>query len=123
MEAKRKLVLKFYSREWMQDLAFMVDVTEHLNTLNKQIQECNKIATQFYDSILAFKLKLSLWETQLAKSDADLFPCLKHFCMTQGITDMKWFKDKITRLLQEFEQCFQIFSEQEKNSKFFLPSS
>ena len=74
MEVKGKLVLKFHFREWMQDLAFMVDVTEHLNTLNKQLQGRNKIVTQFYDSIFAFKLKLSMLETQLANGDAAHFP-------------------------------------------------
>ena len=36
---------------------------------------------------------------------------------------MKRFKDKITGLLQEFEQRFQIFSELEKEYKVFLPPS
>ena len=90
-----------------------------LNTLNKQLQGSNKIVTQFYDSILTFKLKLSLGETQLANGDAAHFHCLKHLCLTQGITDIKRFKDKIIRLLQEFEQRFQIFSELEKEFKVF----
>lgn len=60
MEEKGKPVL-----EWMQDLAFMVDVTEHLNNLNKQLQGRNKVVTQYYDSTRSFKLKLLLWETQL----------------------------------------------------------
>ena len=106
MEAKDKPMLKFYSREYMQDLAFMVDVTEHLNILNKQLQGRNKIVTQFYDSILAFKLKLLLWETQLENGNAAHFPSLKHLCLTQRTKDMKRFKDKITGLLQEFEQRF-----------------
>ena len=36
MEEKGKPMLEFFSGEWMQDLASMVDFTEHLNTLNKQ---------------------------------------------------------------------------------------
>ena len=123
IKAKDKPVLKFHTREYMQDLAFMVDVTEHLNILNKQLQGRNKTVTQFYDSILAFKLKLSLWETQLENGDAAHFPCLKHLCLTQGIKDMKRLKDKITGLLQEFDQRFQIFSKLEKEYKVFLPSS
>ena len=119
MEAKGKPVLKLHSREWMQNLAFMVDVTKHLNTLNKQLQGRNKIVTQFYDSIFAFKLKLPLWETQLANGDAAHFLYLKHLCLTQGVTDTKWFKDKTIGLLQEFEQRLQIFSELEKEFKVF----
>ncbi|XP_073714947.1 general transcription factor II-I repeat domain-containing protein 2-like [Misgurnus anguillicaudatus] len=119
MEEKGKPVLEFHSVEWMQDLAFMVDVTEHLNNLNKQLQERNKVVTQYYDSIRSFKLKLSLWETQLAGGDAAHFPCLKTMCATQQVTDMKRFKDKITGLSREFEQRFQIFGELEKDFKVF----
>uniref|UniRef100_A0A674DXZ8 SPIN-DOC-like zinc-finger domain-containing protein n=1 Tax=Salmo trutta TaxID=8032 RepID=A0A674DXZ8_SALTR len=119
MEEKGKPVLEFHSAEWMQDLAFMVDVTEHLNNLNKQLQGRNKVVTQYYDSIRSFKLKLSLWETQLAGGDAAHFPCLKNVCATQHVADMKRFKDKITALLREFEQRFQIFGELEKDFNVF----
>ncbi|XP_023254026.1 general transcription factor II-I repeat domain-containing protein 2B-like [Seriola lalandi dorsalis] len=119
VEKKGKPVLEFQSTEWMQDLAFMVDVTEHLNNLNKMLQGRTKVVTQYYDSICAFKLKLSLWETQLAGGDAAHFPCLKDVFTTQRAADMKRFKDKITRLVQEFEQRFQIFGELEKDFKDF----
>lgn len=119
MEKKGKPVLEFQSTEWMQDLAFMVDVTEHLNNLNKVLQGRNKVVTQYYDSICAFKLKLSLWETQLAGGDAAHFPCLKDVCATQHAADMKRFKDKMSGLLREFEQRFQIFGELEKDFKVF----
>lgn len=119
MEEKGKPVLEFHSAEWMQDLAFMVDVTEHLNNLNKQLQGRNKVVTQYYDSIRSFKLKLLLWETQLAGGDAAHFPCLKNVCTIQSVADMKRFKDKITGLLLEFEQRFQIFGELEKDFKVF----
>ncbi|XP_070408444.1 general transcription factor II-I repeat domain-containing protein 2 [Nothobranchius furzeri] len=119
MEEKGKPVLEFRSAEWVQDLAFMVDVTEHLNNLNKQLQGRNKVVTQYYDSIRSFKLKLSLWETQLAVNDAAHFPCLKKVCASQHEADMKWFKDKITGLLREFELRFQIFDELEKDFRIF----
>lgn len=121
MEKKGKPELHFQSTEWMH-LAFMVDVTEHLNNLNKMLQGRNKVVMQYYDSICAFKLKLSLWEKQLAGGDAAHFPCLKDVCTTQHAADMKRFKDKITGLLREFEQCFQIFGELEKDFKVFCLS-
>ena len=119
MEKKDKPVLEFQSTEWMQDLAFMVDVTEHLNSLNKILQGRNKVVTQYYDNIRAFKLKLSLWETQLAGGDAAHFPCLKDVCVTQQVTQMKRFRDKIAGLAQEFEKRFQIFGELEKDFQVF----
>ena len=38
IKKKGKPVLGFQSSEWMQDLAFMVDITQHLNNLNKMLQ-------------------------------------------------------------------------------------
>ena len=37
MQKKGKPVLEFQSTEWLQDLAFIVDITEHLNNLNKML--------------------------------------------------------------------------------------
>lgn len=51
MEEKGKPVMEFQSQEWLQDLAFPVDITEHLNILNKMLQGRKKVVTQFYDSI------------------------------------------------------------------------
>ena len=90
-----------------------------LEYLEQTAARAQQNCTTVYDSILAFKLKLSLWETQLANDDAAYFHCLKHLCLTQGLTDMKRFKNKITGLSQEFEQRFQIFSELEKEFKVF----
>ena len=54
---------EFQSSEWMQDVDFMVDITQHLNNLNKMLQGRKRLVTQYYGTICAFNLKLSLWET------------------------------------------------------------
>lgn len=112
-------MLEFQSTQWMQDLAFLVDATEHINNLNKMLEGRNKVVTQDYDSIRAFKLKLSLWEMQLAGGGAAQLSCLKDVCATQHGAHMKRFKVKIAGLLREFEQRFQIFDELEKDFKVF----
>ena len=66
MEKKGKPLLEFQAPKWMQDLSFMVNITEHLNNLNKTLQGRKKVVTQCYDSICAFNLKLTLWETPRA---------------------------------------------------------
>lgn len=40
----------------------MVDVTKHLNVLNKRLRGCNKVVAQHCDRMRSFKLKPSLWE-------------------------------------------------------------
>lgn len=89
MAKKGKPVLEFQSTERMQDLASMVDVTEHLNNLNKMLQGRNKVVTQYYDSICAFKVNLSLWEMQPAGGDAAHLPCLEDVCANQHAIAMK----------------------------------
>ena len=39
-------VKELKNSKWAQDLAFMVDMTDHLQFLNKQLQGCNKIVTE-----------------------------------------------------------------------------
>ena len=98
----------------------MVDVAERLNKLNKMLQGRNHVVTQYYDSLFVFKLKLSLWETQLVGADAAHFPCLKDLCATQHAAGKKRFKDEITGLLWEFEQHFEIFGELVEDFKGFF---
>ena len=69
MEKMGSPVWELKCLQWVQDLAFMVDITQRLNNLNKMLQGRRKIVTQYNDSIRVFKLKLSLWETQLSSSD------------------------------------------------------
>ena len=83
------------------------------------LQGRKKIVTQYNDSIRAFKLKLSLWETQLSSGDTAHFPCLTSVRATGCNDDMDQYKDKITGLLQEFERRFQVFSELEKEFAVF----
>ena len=120
MEIKGKPMLEFQSPEWLQDLAFIADITEHLNNLNKMLQGRKKVVTQYFESISAFKLKLTLWETQLSDGDPAHFPCLKDMVATAYNVDMSRYKDKITGLLREFEQRFQIFGELEIDFSFSL---
>jgi len=45
MKKKGKPVLEFQSSEWMQNLAFMVDITQHLNNLNRMLQGRKRLVT------------------------------------------------------------------------------
>ncbi len=49
----------------MEDLAFLVDITGHLNDLNKTLQDKNNLITDMYREITAFKEKLKLWIVQV----------------------------------------------------------
>ncbi len=113
MEQKGKPVAELQDAEWLQDLAFMMGITDHLNNLNKMMQGRNKVVTQYYDSICA------LWEMQLSNRDPPHFPRLQNVRATGNDVDMDWYKNKITGLLWEFQQRFQIFGEVETEFTVF----
>jgi len=71
----------------------MVDITQHLNNLNKMLQGRKRLVTQYYDTIRAFELKLSLWKTQLSGNDTTHLPCLKSVRATGMNSDLNQYKD------------------------------
>lgn len=122
MEKEGRPVKELKCKEWVQDLAFMVDITQHLNTLNTTLQGRNRVVTQSDDSIHAFKMKLSLWETQLSNGDTKHFSCLTAVRLKapdRPDGDLDKYKDNITDLLRQFERTFQVFSELENKFGFF----
>lgn len=46
MKEKGKSVAELDDPEWVHDLTFMLDITEHLNVLNAKIQCYNRIITE-----------------------------------------------------------------------------
>lgn len=63
--------------DWLSDLAFLVDITAHLNAINLKLQGSNKLFTHLYNDVLVFKMKLRLLIGQLAQQKLDKFPTLK----------------------------------------------
>lgn len=57
MDKKGKPVAELDDPDWLHDLAFLVDITEHLNVLNVNMQGRNKLVAEYYDSILSFQIK------------------------------------------------------------------
>lgn len=61
---------------WLADLAFLVDLTGHLNTLNKSLQGKDQLVPQLYAHMKAFCVKLRHFETQLRNFNVAHFPTL-----------------------------------------------
>lgn len=51
MDQKGKDVTELCDNDWLQGLAFMVDITEHLNWLNVRMQGRNQVVTEYYNNI------------------------------------------------------------------------
>lgn len=65
MKDKEKPVAELDDLEWDRDLAFIVDITEHLHVLHAKIQGRNRVMTEYYRCIHTFRMKLDQWVIQL----------------------------------------------------------
>lgn len=102
MSSRGKPVPQLSSQDWILDLAFLVDMTTHLNTLDASLQGHSQMVTQMYDFIRAFLTKLCLWETHLANNNLAHFPTLKS--VSQSESDGLNYIPKIVELKAEFQK-------------------
>lgn len=108
---------------WLADLAFLVDLIGHLNTLNKSLQGKDQLVPQLYAHMKAFRAKLCLFETQLRNFNVAHFPTLSEIKCGFPNAHLSAKKEKyvsvLTSLKTEFSQRFQDFSTIEKEIKLF----
>ena len=90
----------------LNDLAFLADVTEHLDQLNIKLQGANQIFSHMYDQVRVFARKLVMFCSQLETSDFTHFPSMS--ILSPASTEA--YVSAITDLRDEFTRRFQNFS-------------
>jgi hypothetical protein len=65
MEEKGRPITELNKTEWICDLAFLVDITQHLNDLNVRLQGKEQHIGLMMSHVKAFEVKLRLWAAQL----------------------------------------------------------
>lgn len=109
---------------WLADLAFLVDLTSHLNALNKSLQGKDQLVSHMYSHLKAFCVKLKLLEAQLRNFNVVHFPTLLELKTAFPNANVSGRKMKyvsvITSLQAEFGKRFQDFSVIEKDMKLFI---
>ncbi|XP_067930870.1 general transcription factor II-I repeat domain-containing protein 2A-like [Watersipora subatra] len=106
---------------WLADLAFLVDLTDHLTTLNKSLEGKDQLVPQLYEHMEAFCVKLNLFKTQLRNFNVVHFPTLSEIRTAYPQAKFSAKKGKyvsvIAYLETEFRQRFQDFSVIDKEIK------
>lgn len=123
LKSKNRVVAELSDANWLCSLAFLADITEHLNSLNGKLQGKQKLITAMFDDIQAFRSKLKLWERQMRLGRLDHFPTLKSLAhVKQDSCDT--FSNMLRDLQQEFEERFRDVSGLSKDFELFsLPFS
>jgi len=108
MKSKNKEVPELKDSNFISNLAFLTDITEHLNDLNTKLQGKDQIITQMFDHIKSFKVKLSLWNKQISNGNFIHFHALKSLKKVEPncLTD---YSRVLNELLQQFDTRFKDF--------------
>ena len=77
LDSKQQDSFHFQNAEWLVNLAFLVDITTHMNNLNKELVGKNKLVFDMFNCITAFERKLQLWEVQFQNGNCSHFPNLQ----------------------------------------------
>ena len=116
---KGVLAKELTNLQWLCDLAFLVDITEKLNCLNVALQGKDQLVHELYSCIMAFEMKLQVWQTQLQAGDTVRFPSLKEQCKNSNNNyDRERYSAEIGNLRKEFKNRFKEICA--KNSDFEL---
>ena len=75
MENKNPIA-EFNNKEWIEDFAFLVDITTHLNKLNSCLQSKGQLIYSMFDNVNAFVMKLTYWEMHIKNKNFIHFPTL-----------------------------------------------
>ncbi|XP_026816124.1 general transcription factor II-I repeat domain-containing protein 2A-like [Rhopalosiphum maidis] len=110
---------------WLQNLAFLTDITAHLNTLNVELQGKDGTIIELLSSINGFKSKLILLKSQLNESNLNNFPNLKDFFEKQKCTvAVEIYCSEVEKVYNEFERRFKDIQKLEPIITFmFFPFS
>ena len=93
--------------EWLSDLAFAVDLFEHMNELNTRLQGKGTFAHEMYSTVKAFRVKLKLFSRQLSQNITTHFPTLE--TMAPQMMSTEKYTNMISALDNEFARRFADF--------------
>ena len=108
MKMKNKAIPLLDYPTFQCSLAFLTDITHHVNELNVKLQGRNQIMTQMYDHVKSFKVRLGLWIKQLHEGNMIHFSTLKLLGKVEPRC-LKEYADLLSTLIQLFDIRFAEF--------------
>ena len=95
----------FDDKSWLSDLAFLTDITGHLNTLNQSLQGKDTFSFDMFQELQAFQLKLQLFQSQLQSGNLFHFETCLLF-KTEYQCDFSGYHENCGTLIQGFNKRF-----------------
>ena len=112
LESKEKDTAELREQKFLCELAFLCDISSHLDALNLQLQGRGRLITDMYASVRAFKTKLCLWENQMLQANFGHFPCCQTIKTQISTAVCAQLAEKLSVLGAEFSRRFGDFDVQ-----------
>ena len=109
MESTNTFQAQLRSIEFLCDLAFLTDMTNHLNVLNLNLQGKGQSISHLVGHVEGFLSKLVLFTNCLQNNNLAHFPSCSVIKGEYSIADFTQFVSNITSLSEEFQNRFQDF--------------
>ncbi|KAK9522180.1 hypothetical protein VZT92_018660 [Zoarces viviparus] len=104
--------------DWLEKLHFMVDMTSHLNTLNKSLQGKGGTALQMLEDVLAFERKMTVFARDVQRGTLSHFPSLREFREENTHINCEYLQDAIIEMQTAFGKRFSEFREEKSTLSF-----
>jgi len=102
------------------DLAFLTDVTTHLNSLNLKLQGPGQLIFDMYNTVKVFDAKLKLFIIQIERSDFSHFEnCQMFKNETKPLCSTNRFVEMLKKLQTDFSSRFSDVKLHEKSWRLF----
>lgn len=114
MESKGKDTTELQNKKC--EMAFLCDITSHLNALSLQLRGRGRVIADMYATVRAFKTKLRLWETQMLQENLSHFPHCEtvKVQVAAAVFPTTRFAEKLGILGADFIRRFADFEAQKK---------
>lgn len=99
---------------WLAELCFLTDITQHLNDLNQKLQGKDKLVSELFEKITAFKRQLQLFTAQLKVSNLIHFPNCRQLSEQSEELDFTKFASATEQLMTEFSSRFNDFRDKKE---------
>ena len=105
----------FRDKNFLCRLAFLTDITMHLNVLNLRLQGRNQSTSHQVGLVETFKMKLRLFATCLKNNDLSHFDSLREFLADDVEVECSRFVEGIKAISHEFGNRFKDFDRLKPN--------
>uniref|UniRef100_H2Z349 SPIN-DOC-like zinc-finger domain-containing protein n=1 Tax=Ciona savignyi TaxID=51511 RepID=H2Z349_CIOSA len=109
MESKGQDISYLKDDAWLNDFAFLTDITHHLSELNVKLQGKNQLVHKMIEHISSFQAKLQLFRSQLSKGSLIHFPCLESTKVEIQFFNCEKYVGTIEKLTSAFKTRFEDF--------------